>query len=179
MRGPLASSMTATCIRRSQRRRSRRSSVLVSRFASTPLSRAIAARPPPTRGQRPPPEKRAAATRARAPPRRNNHVERTPASERGHAARYRNTRGRGDHRPCRGRPRRAPDELLAFPFGLEPRAARALVRAGTLPAAKIGRRTYARRSDVLALVDKLAKKPAKAEPTSNYAELVASARGRR
>ena len=73
----------------------------------------------------------------------------------------------------------APDELLAFPFGLEPHAARALVRAGTLPAAKIGRRTYARRSDVLALVDKLAKKPAKAEPTSNYAELVASARGRR
>ena len=76
-------------------------------------------------------------------------------------------------------PQAPPDELLSFPFGLEPRAARALVRNGTLTAAKIGRRTYARRSDVLALVDKLAKKPAKTEPIAGYADLVANARGRK
>ena len=51
----------------------------------------------------------------------------------------------------------AADALLAFPFGLERAAAAALVRDGVLPAAKIGRRFYARRSDVLALVERLAK----------------------
>ena len=73
----------------------------------------------------------------------------------------------------------APDELVVFPFGLEPRAARTLVRKGTLTAAKIGRRLYAKRSAILALVDKLAKSPAKVEPTASYAELVAIDRGRR
>lgn len=58
----------------------------------------------------------------------------------------------------------APDELVSFPFGLEASAARKLVRDGTLAAAKIGRRTYSKRSDVLALVGKLAgKKPASTE----------------
>lgn len=46
----------------------------------------------------------------------------------------------------------APDELVAFPFGLDARTARALVRSGELPSRKLGRRLYARRSDLLALV---------------------------
>jgi hypothetical protein len=50
----------------------------------------------------------------------------------------------------------APDDLVPFPFGIEASAARKLVREGLLVAAKIGRRTYAKRSAVLALVDKLA-----------------------
>ncbi len=54
------------------------------------------------------------------------------------------------------------DELVAFPFGLEARAARALVRARTLPTRKIGRRVYARRSDLLALVDET---PARSQPS--------------
>ena len=63
----------------------------------------------------------------------------------------------------------APDELVAFPFGnFERNAARALMKEGHLKVAKIGRKFYARRSDVLALVDTLAvaqarKKPAKGE----------------
>jgi hypothetical protein len=44
------------------------------------------------------------------------------------------------------------DELLAFPFGLERRAASALVRRGTIATVRLGRRLYARRSDLLALV---------------------------
>lgn len=73
----------------------------------------------------------------------------------------------------------APDELLAFPFGnLERNAARALIRDGHLPVAKIGRKFYARRSDVLALVDKLgsvqvATKPRKEESADeSYLRLV-------
>jgi hypothetical protein len=59
----------------------------------------------------------------------------------------------------------APDELLPFPFGnLERNAARALIRDGHLPVAKIGRKFYARRSDVLALVDKLAVVQARKAP---------------
>lgn len=50
----------------------------------------------------------------------------------------------------------APDDLIPFPFGLEAGAARKVVRDRVLRAARIGRRLYARRSDVLALVDKLA-----------------------
>ncbi len=71
-----------------------------------------------------------------------------------------------------------PDELLTFPFGLERAAARDVVRSGKLPAAKIGRRTYARRSDVLALVERAA--PAKPEAAAEdaYACAVASARRR-
>lgn len=58
------------------------------------------------------------------------------------------------------------DELLEFPFGLEEAAARKLIRAGHLLAAKIGRKLYAKRSDLVALVDKLASAPPKARPTS-------------
>jgi hypothetical protein len=66
-------------------------------------------------------------------------------------------------------PPSAPDELVPFPFGnFERNAARALMREGHLPVAKIGRKFYARRSDVLALIEKLAtvqtrKRPAKGE----------------
>lgn len=72
----------------------------------------------------------------------------------------------------------APDELVAFPFGLEGKAAKALVRNGTLPTARIGRRTYARRSDVLALVEKLASRRAPpvestdVSPEAAYARMV-------
>jgi hypothetical protein len=74
----------------------------------------------------------------------------------------------------------APDELVAHPFGLERSAASRAIRDGHLKAARIGRRLYARRSDVLALVDKFA---IKAKPTgdveSDYAALVAQVRGRK
>ena len=71
----------------------------------------------------------------------------------------------------------ASDELRAFPFGLEARAATALVRSGMLKAARIGRRLYARQSDVLALVDKLAPpapiaRAAAENPAAAYAEMV-------
>jgi hypothetical protein len=45
------------------------------------------------------------------------------------------------------------DDLLLFPFGLERNAARRLIHRGDLKARKIGRRWYAKRSDVLALID--------------------------
>lgn len=71
------------------------------------------------------------------------------------------------------------DELVAFPFGLEVAAARALVRDGVLKAAKLGRRLYARRSDVLALVDRLAPtntQEATADPIeAAYAEMTRNA----
>ena len=72
----------------------------------------------------------------------------------------------------------APDELLPFPFGLEEEAAaKSLVRTGKLRAVKIGRRLYARRSDVLALVDTLAHdKAANDTPAESYAALVARSR---
>jgi hypothetical protein len=59
----------------------------------------------------------------------------------------------------------APDELVPFPFGnIERNAARALMREGHLPVAKIGRKFYARRSDVLALVERLGASAARAKP---------------
>ncbi len=62
-------------------------------------------------------------------------------------------------------PPSAPDELLPFPFGnLERNAARALIRDGHLPVAKIGRKFYARRSDVLALVERLGEAQVRATP---------------
>jgi hypothetical protein len=78
--------------------------------------------------------------------------------------------------PCVTTP--APDELVAFPFGLEAAAARALVRTGTLRAAKLGRRLYARRSELLSLVDKLATSPgAEVDPIeSAYVEMTRTAR---
>jgi len=59
----------------------------------------------------------------------------------------------------------APDELVPFPFGqLERNAARALIRDGHLPVVKLGRKFYARRSDVLALVDRLGAEQARRTP---------------
>lgn len=49
----------------------------------------------------------------------------------------------------------APDALVVLPDVLEQAACMRLVREGALPACKIGRKWYARRSDVLALVEKL------------------------
>lgn len=45
------------------------------------------------------------------------------------------------------------DGLVAFPFDLEANAARSLIKSGELRARKIGRKFYAKRSDVLALID--------------------------
>ncbi len=73
----------------------------------------------------------------------------------------------------------APDELMEFPFGLEAEAARRLMRSGDLPHAKLGRKWYAKRSDVLALVDmfKTPPKPApSADVTTHLANLAADAR---
>jgi len=62
-------------------------------------------------------------------------------------------------------PAPAPDELVPFPFGnLERNAARALIRDGHLPVAKIGRKFYARRSDMLALVERVGAAPERAKP---------------
>jgi hypothetical protein len=48
----------------------------------------------------------------------------------------------------------APDELIAFPFGIaEEAVARSVVRTKKLRTVKIGRRLYARRSDILALAE--------------------------
>jgi hypothetical protein len=58
-----------------------------------------------------------------------------------------------------------PDELVPFPFGFERRAARALVRGGGLATTKIGRRIYARRSALIALVGDAAK-PVRDMPTA-------------
>ena len=61
----------------------------------------------------------------------------------------------------------APDELLPFPFGkLERNAARALIRDGHLPVVKLGRKFYARRSDVLGLVEKLGAQQAARTPAA-------------
>jgi hypothetical protein len=71
------------------------------------------------------------------------------------------------------------DHLVSFPFKLEANAAKKLVASGTLKAVKIGRRWYARNSDVLALVDILAKPRAVASATAaqSYADLVQQAKG--
>jgi|HubBroStandDraft_5_1064220.scaffolds.fasta_scaffold586471_2 hypothetical protein len=45
------------------------------------------------------------------------------------------------------------DDLVAFPFSLEKNAARQLIASGELPARKLGRRWYCKRSDLLALID--------------------------
>lgn len=73
------------------------------------------------------------------------------------------------------------DELVPRPGPLEEAAWDRLVKAGTLPAAKIGRRWYARRSDILALVDKLRHEPpVKASGAGAAADLRAiAARARR
>jgi hypothetical protein len=76
----------------------------------------------------------------------------------------------------------APDELLPFPYGLERNAANRVERDGDLKVARIGRRKYARRSDVLALVDRLAERTlriAEPEPADDYDAIVAKAKARR
>ncbi len=50
-----------------------------------------------------------------------------------------------------------PDEVLvAFPYGLETSAAKTLERDGRLKPARIGRRRYVKRSDLLAVVEAIA-----------------------
>lgn len=74
-----------------------------------------------------------------------------------------------------------PDELVAFPFGLEVSAARKLVRDRVLPSARIGRRVYAKRSDVVGLVDRLARAEAETPaetPTGAYETAVRRARSK-
>lgn len=72
-----------------------------------------------------------------------------------------------------------PDALVAFPFGLEARTARALVNSGELRSRKIGRKTYALASDLTALVMNAPAKPSAPAPADSYQALVAKARGRR
>jgi len=73
----------------------------------------------------------------------------------------------------------APDELrpvsaFACEWDLEPAGLlRAIVRA-EVPTAKVGRKVCALRSDLLRIVERLAKQePARVEPQAAYAELVA------
>lgn len=71
----------------------------------------------------------------------------------------------------------APDDVIAFPYGLEASAARKLEANGRIKPAKIGRKRYVRRSIVLALVDELGAEQAKApkagaDATSKYLALV-------
>ena len=75
----------------------------------------------------------------------------------------------------------ATDELVTFPFGLERAAASRAMRDGHLVGARIGRRLYARRSDVLALVGKLAVSSVSrtGEAVDDYDLLVAQQRGRK
>jgi hypothetical protein len=77
---------------------------------------------------------------------------------------------------------RAPDALVAFPYTLEAAAARKVERDGHLKVARIGRRKYARLSELLALVDKLAASPrvdASGDAEANYAALVGRTGGGR
>lgn len=77
---------------------------------------------------------------------------------------------------CSAGPLPERDELVSFPFGLEENAARGLIRRGELPARKIGRRWYARRSDLLGLIDRApASVAAQASGDSLRADLAAIA----
>jgi len=74
-----------------------------------------------------------------------------------------------------------PDDLIAFPFGLEARTAHALIRCGRLRAVRLGRRLYSKRSLVLALVDDedaIAGAQSKA-PVDEYEGVVGSVRSAR
>lgn len=70
------------------------------------------------------------------------------------------------------------DELVAFPFGVEERAARKLVRDGALPAARIGRRLYVKRSDLLALVERLATVRVTGDVGADYLKVATEAHAR-
>jgi hypothetical protein len=68
------------------------------------------------------------------------------------------------------------DDLVEFPFSLERSTATRLIKAGELPARKLGRKWYAKRSDVLGLIDKAPRaKPARASGESLRADLAAIA----
>ena len=67
------------------------------------------------------------------------------------------------------------DDLVPFPFGLEANAARALIKSGELKARKIGRRWYAKRSSVIALIDNAPPPPARASGADLRADLAAIA----
>ena len=77
------------------------------------------------------------------------------------------------------------DELVPLAkAGVDAGALRRLVRRGILPAARIGRSVYVRRSDLVALVDKLARRPKAAPavadgPDAEYSALVSKSRGAR
>lgn len=71
------------------------------------------------------------------------------------------------------------DDLVAFPWGLERNAARHLIATGELRARKIGRKWYARRSDVLRLIDAAPSPPKRAPGGSLDEDLDAIARGGR
>lgn len=79
-----------------------------------------------------------------------------------------------------------PDELRpvaawAEAWGLERKGLESAIRRAGVPTIRVGRLLCVRRSDVLALVDKLATKRTESKPStaSTYDDLVASARGRR
>ncbi len=67
-----------------------------------------------------------------------------------------------------------PDSLVEYPFKLELKAARALVKSGRLPCVRLGRRRYCRNSDLLALVT--AEAPAK-QSADGYAGVIATLGG--
>ena len=117
-------------------------------------------------------------TRALDDPLRNVH--RLPVPSNGAAKVTRDEDGAINVRSEAPAPMAPPDELVPFPFGLEVSAARKLVRDGTLRAARIGRRFYAKRSDVVGLVDRLAQtRPANDErPQHAYAKAVRRARAK-
>ena len=73
-----------------------------------------------------------------------------------------------------------PVAAWAADWGLERRGLVDSLRRAGAPLVRVGRQVCCRRSDVVALADRLAEERTPAPPTtSNYAELVASARGRR
>jgi hypothetical protein len=72
------------------------------------------------------------------------------------------------------------DGLEAYPFGLERQAATRLIQSGELPTRRIGRKVYARRSDLLALVTRAAAPPPLAPPALEGVDELARVRaGRR
>ncbi len=74
---------------------------------------------------------------------------------------------------------KAGDDLVELPGPFEASAAERLRKSGELPARKVGRRWYARKSDMLALVPPRSAtpvQPATDNDTENYARLVQRAR---
>lgn len=74
-----------------------------------------------------------------------------------------------------------PDELgtierFAKIFDIEPKGLRRACSDASVPMVKVGRKWVARRSDIVAIVAKLAKTPTRATEPDTYAALVAKAR---